>query len=1191
MPISLALRSILTLALLTFAVTAMASTATTKVAPTPQFRRYDTADGLPDSSISAIAQDPQGFIWVAAGSGLARYDGTAFKVWRHRSRDPASLPSDRLRTLFVDAEGRLWGGGDDGLTRYDPASDGFLHWRHDPATADSIGSNQVSSLAHSADGSLWVGLNDRAGGLDRLRADGRGFEHLRHDPNDPTSLASNKVYALLAEPDGRLWIATGQGLDLRLADGKLRHVRIEYPSGTAPSKDIYSLAHADHTLMIGTPAGPYRLDPDGVMRPLAPQMLSTAAVLSIQQDQRGRLWIGTIDGLYLRDTDGRYHHFAASPLLPHALPGSIGIRMLCDREGGLWIATEKALAYLAPDWDQFTRNSHRPDDPASLGTDDITAVAAAADGRLWIGGQRGTLDRLDPTTQTVEHLDIRPPIAQRTILAMREDARGRLWLTTLGGVLVLDHNHLARLKSPDSSYHLVQDEQGTVYTDTDGGGISVIDPDTLQAHPLPWPHNSAEHASIDDLRWYAQALWVASDTGLIRWSPGQPAPQFVPNVAHQFIRAMDFHGDEIWLASADGLSVYRWQHDQAQLVANYPLSQRDSFDDVMGLRVDGDGRVWLFTRSGLWRYDPGDDSLRSFGLEHGLADNFFGNDDPARTADGYLYLPSKNAVVGFRPEAIHDRQRKPAVILDALNVRRGDALTSLPLDGKPVTLGWRDRDFTVAARALSFIAPQRNVYRFRLEGLDNDWVDTGTRSDRSFIQLGEGDYTLRVQAAGPDGIWGELATPLHLHVDAAPWLRWWAWLLYALLLALPFASLLLAMRRRQQRRHQLELLAQQHQLANAASQAKTRFLAELGHEIRTPMTGVLGMAELLLTRALPAAEHGYAQAIQRSGEVLLTLVNGALDLARIEAGQLQLAHAPLDPRALLQDVAALQAGKAAAKGLALHVAIDEQVPAQVLGDAVRIKQILLNLSGNALKFTERGEVRLSAAVRQDGLLFVVADTGPGIDPRDQAKLFHRYEQLEGPQRSSGSGLGLAICRELVTLMDGTITLDSAPGRGSAFQVALPLPSIETTASPAPVAVATVVHGSARQILLLEDDPVIAEVIVGLLQDQGHCVIHAANGLQALQRLDLQHFDVALVDLDLPGINGFQWARLAHRQVQAASLPLIAITARSDGDEEALAREAGMIGFLRKPLSGAQLARALDAALAQRPTAVAPAVAH
>ena len=318
--------------------------------------------------------------------------------------------------------------------------------------------------------------------------------------------------------------------------------------------------------------------------------------------------------------------------------------------------------------------------------------------------------------------------------------------------------------------------------------------------------------------------------------------------------------------------------------------------------------------------------------------------------------------------------------------------------------------------------------------------------------------------------------------------------------------------------------------------------------------------------------------MQRSGGMLLKLLNDALDLARIEAGQLELEPVPFDPRQLLEDVAQLEQGLAHAKGIRFVLELADDLPAQLLGDAVRIKQILLNLANNALKFTEHGSVTLSAQRTDRGLQFSVSDTGPGISEASQARLFQRFEQADGPQRRAGSGLGLAICRELVDMMGGSIELESrlgarqhvprAPAAGRAG-------GVERRRRVAP-------SGRRYRLLLVEDDTIVAAVIRGLLEREGHAVVHVVNGLAALAELAHASFDAVLLDLDLPGVDGFQIARLIRQREHAGQhLPIVAVTARSGGEDEAKARAAGMDGFLHKPLSGEQLADALARVIARR----------
>jgi signal transduction histidine kinase/ActR/RegA family two-component response regulator len=586
----------------------------------------------------------------------------------------------------------------------------------------------------------------------------------------------------------------------------------------------------------------------------------------------------------------------------------------------------------------------------------------------------------------------------------------------------------------------------------------------------------------------------------------------------------------------------------------------------------------LFATQGLWRYEPVTGRFSSFGPQDGLRDSQFNTDTSAMLASGTIYAATKGGVIGFSPERLATQRPLPVapkVVLSAVTIHRAGRSETLPFDGHaPLRLGWRDADLRIEARMSSFVDPAANHYRFRLQGFDPGWVDVGVHGQREFAGLSAGDYQLDIRAAGPAGVWGSLAQPLRIHIEAPPWQRWWAWLIYAIALIVLAWACLRIWQRRMRQRHALQLIEQRSQLAEQASAAKTQFLATLSHEIRTPMTGVMGMAELLLTTPLDATQRGYTHAMQRSGAMLLKLLNETLDLARIEAGRLELEQVPFDPRQLVADVVQLEQGLAQAKRLYLEVELSEQLPPLLLGDVLRIKQVLLNLTSNAMKFTEHGGVTLRVAPVAGGVKFSVQDTGPGIAEASQARLFQRFEQVAGPQRHSGSGLGLAICRELVGLMEGSIELESRMGFGSTFHVRLPLDEV-LDVSPVLASPSAAAANATYSILLVEDDEIVAAVIRGLLERQGHRINYVGNGLAALAEISQHTFDVILLDLDLPGVDGFQIARLIRqREGGTRRTPLIAITARAGGDEERRSLQSGMDGFLRKPLSGEQLAQIL-----------------
>lgn len=1138
--------------------------------PTPQFRDYSVSDGLPSSNVFAISEDRRGVLWMATSSGLVRYDGTRFRVFRHDPRKPNSLASNYVSTVLIDHRQRVWVGGEGtGVALYRPATGDFRVWRHRDADPGSLAGDDIGALAEGTDGSIWVGM--LSSGLDRLLPDGR-IEHIGQGPARDGRLSSNIVLALKAGDKGDLWIGTLAGLDHRHADGRIDAVRF---AGLDTPPRVWGIDGLPGHLRLDTNHGLYRLDADGVARRMLSGVMPATRVLSSVRDRHGDLWVGTLEGLYWIGANGRHRFFPPRPEAQDGLPGTPIWKLMFDHEGGLWLATrDGGVGYLGPHWRQFTVFRHHPGETEGLSIDRVLAMAR--DGRdLLVGGKKGRLDRLDPSTGKVRHQ--RLDMGQDAVTALANAGGGDLWIGHSTGVLFEHDGHVRKVgvkAFPGGINRIVADASGDAYVSAPVGEVYRIDRRTLSVHKIRTWNGHAPDSDVTALVMHHGRLWRSSMGGLARLDAARGQLVDVPGIAPGRIFNFAFDDTGLWLVREDAMEHYRLDHGKATLDRRIGVAQHWPEISVVAMRCDAAGRVWLASHTGLWRFDPASGRFRDYGSQDGLPSPEFSGGALVQMPDGTVYSGTNRGVMGWNPDTVYDHPQMPRLMLQRMTVQRHGERHDLPLDGGPVDLHWNDHELHVVVRALSYIDPKRNHYRFRMDGLDTGWVNTGTRGERDFTGLTHGQYVLHVQAAGPGRAWASLPG-LHINVQRPPWNTPWAWVLYLMSMLGLLGMIVHLSRRRILQRHRIQLAEQARALAEQASAAKSNFLATLGHEIRTPMTGVLGMAELLLRSPLQERQRTYAETIRRSGTLLLRLVNEALDMARIEAGRLELDLAPLDPRALLDDVVQLETGVAQAKGLRLSSQVAAEVPCRLKGDALRVKQVLLNLVNNALKFTRSGSVDLDMAWVESGLQVSVRDTGPGVPQDVRARLFQRYEQADGPQRSSGSGLGLAICRELVTLMGGRIELAASGDRGSTFRVWLPLPVVTVEARRTD-ATPNDVHG-ARSVLLVEDDATVAEVIRGLLETSGHAVRHAANGLDGLVELEHGSFDVMLLDLDLPGINGFAIARmLREREGDGAQLPVIAITARSGGDEEEQARAAEMNGFLRKPISGEQL----DAALQQ-----------
>ena len=1160
---------------------------------TPQLplpRQLSVYDGLPSNRINALAEDHQGYLWIATRDGLARYDGVGYRVWRIGD----GLDDNVIWTVFVDRQDRVWIGTQNaGLAVLDAQRRTFTPYNRQ--THPQIASNDVWSITQTPDGDLWFGTAN--GGLHRLDGAGR-IEHFMPVPGDERSLPSASVTWLQVDRDGRLWVGTYHGVARwtgRDFDRMLQDVR--------PSAAVNGLVFdRAGDLWVGLSGGAWvhraaagRLEPMPWRDPVTRQ----PALSMLIEDSQGVHWLDARSGLAL-ERNGQVYDVPLYSNTSRGLVRPSWSSALEDREGGLWFAsTDTGLWHLPANWRNFTVLRRQIDDPASAANAFVYGVAPTGDGGLWVVGNGGVLDRVDPDTGRIEHR-LRAVCGDMLPYSVHEMRDRSVWIGCRGAVtrFVPATGEVRRWTQNDAEdpapadivQGIVQHGDGTVWLGAeDAIQQRAADGTILRRIVAGDGHGFETGSSLQALALGPDgAPWLATRKGLLMWNEGEGRFEPVPGGPDWHVFAFAFGADDtVWLGGNGILASYRWTG--VQLVAERTVDARQGLPTVApgGLVVDDLGVVWMATTRGLVRFDPQHERLRVYGVRDGLPSQEFSDYAFQPAARGYVGVGTADGLLLFHPRQVQVSERSPTLSISSISVRRGEDTVELP-HGPPILLRHDDRDLRVVARLLSFTDAHAHRYRYRLHGYDGDWVEVGATGERLFPRLPYGHYVLEVQARTADEDWAG-SQQLEFRVAKPWWLSGWAIAAAVVALLLLLWWIARNYRQRLKRRHAWQLAVHKRELAEQASLAKTRFLATLGHEVRTPMTGVLGMSELLAKTPLDDRQRGHVETIRRAGEHLLRLVNDALDLARIEADRLELDVQPFDLRALVDETIAFSAPLAQKKGLAFAGDVAADVPRWVEGDAGRVRQILLNLLGNAIKFTEHGSVRLDvAALSPLGVRLTVADTGPGLNEDQKQRLFRRFEQAEGVKttaRYGGSGLGLAISQELAAAMGGRIAVESTPGVGTRFSVELPFRATEAPAvrdvgdatAPAPL--------RSLSLLLVEDDATIAQVVEGLLEAHGHRVKHVAHGLAALSEIATQGFDAALLDLDLPGIDGLTLAQLMRQK--GFRSPLVAVTARADAEAEALALQAGFDAFLRKPVTGELLSAALATVVARGREPAAP----
>jgi signal transduction histidine kinase/ligand-binding sensor domain-containing protein/CheY-like chemotaxis protein len=1072
------------------------------------FEHLTMRDGLSMSTINSILQDSQGYVWLATEAGLNRYDGYKVRQFRRDPGNPHGLASDYVWSMAEDAQGDLWLATDGGgVVRWERNTETFQQFRHDPNQPQSLASDTVRALLIDSKGRIWAGTKDR--GLDIFDPRTGAARHYRHRDSDAYSLPSDAIGALYSDHEGQVWVGSDGGLSRydSVVDGFVTYG--EAMSAAKIRDPRVRAIREDHNgaLWIGTVNdGLARLDQNGsrftVFRHDAgdARSLSHDHVWAVLEDSAKRLWVATADGLDLFDQKSesfvRYGHDADNP---QSLRDGDVMSLYQDRGGVLWVGTREGGA---SHWNPRSWLLGHYFSEAFRGAQ-IASFADDGAGKVWVGTMGGGLIEIDGRNGSerrygADKSSEGPQLSDERVMALLNDHRGSLWIGTMSGGL--DRFDLASGKlrvyrstagdastlPADGVMSLYEDRFGTLWIGTFRGGLASIDPATDKI--TRYPYGAAAANSLSSSRASAIVedslgnLWIGTVGGGLnllerksgRFHTYRRDDRDPKSLSDDTVYALhiDPHGD-LWVGTAGGgldRVIGTSAKPQAVQFENQSGLRGMPSQVVYGIESDSEGRLWLSTNNGLARFDTRSHTVKIFHQVHGLQDDEFNINAHFRSSEGILYFGGNHGFNAFSPNLIASEGPAPPVVLTMVS-KLNQPLTAqdLPSATHPLALAYDDKMVTLDFSALDFTSPADNHYSYRLEGFDAAWIDAGTAHRATYANLDAGNYTFKVRASNADGIWSEDSLSIPVHVAPAPWNTLAARIVYCLIGLGVLAYLWRYQRQRRERelRYSRELehtvrirtheLEERNQQLQVLSRAKSDFVARMSHELRTPMNGVLGMTSLLLDTHIDRSQRRFAEAIHRSADSLLAIVDDVLDFSKIEAGRLQLESAECDLIEILEQTVEMLAARAATKGIELLCDSPPAKLPRVKLDAVRLRQVLVNLGGNAVKFTERGEVivRLISSGVADGSLNIrveVADTGVGIAPESQARIFDEFAQEDASttRRFGGTGLGLAISRQLIELMGGRLEVSSTPGKGSTFSFELSLPLADPASQmPAP----------------------------------------------------------------------------------------------------------------------------------------------
>jgi len=978
--------------------------------------------------VMAIAQTADGYLWLGTEEGLARFDGVSFTIF-DLSNTP-EIKNNVILTLYVDKENNLWIGTNDGLNRFRDGK--FTSF----TTQDGLSNNIVRGFCEDQNGTLWIATD--GGGLNAFK-DGKFTSYTTKD-----GLSGNKVMTVYGDREGNLWIGTYEGAGLsKFKDGKFT---------TFSKKDGLS----DHTvwtihedcesnLWIGTERGLNKFSNGKFTRFHPRDGLSSDIVKSVYEDHDGNLWIATFGGGLNRFKNGTFTSFT----MKDGLSNNIVRTIYEDKEGSLWIGTDGGGLNQVRDgkFTSLTTKEH-------LSSDSITTIYEDKHGSLWIGTFGGGLNRLNNGKVTT--FTQKDGLSNDFVYSIGEESEGNLWVGTYGGGL----NRFRDGKFPPFSMEqglsnnyvlsINEDKQGSLWIGTSHGELNRFRDGKFTSFVVD--EGLSNVAAIYEDR--QSRLWVGTTYGLNIFSNGQftpvtPRTGSVSDVVRVIYEDRD---GVLWIAGGRGLSRFK-----DGKLTSFDLKTALLNSAAFAILEDDSNNLWLTSRKGIFRVskkqlndfaDGMTDSItpQVYSTADGLRSNECNPGSPSafRTRDGKLWFATVKGVYSIDPNNIKLNPLPPPVAIERVSI---DGKSFSPLETAEVAPGTGDLEFEFTA--LSFMAPQKVKFKYKLEGFDREWIDAGTTRTARYTNIAPGEYRFRVIACNNDGLWNETGASFGFYLQPRFYQTSWFYTSIAASFVLLGLTLhWIRVRTLEHRKTELERLVdvrtkdllQTTRQLEEANRRRADFVSGVSHSLKTPLTLIRLYGETLLYGGEFSVEgrRGFYQIIIRESERLTHLVHNVLDFSQIDRDVKQYSFQEGDLASIVRESVEVYAQHLRRAGFTIEVDLATDLPS-IRFDAASLAEVVLNLLDNAAKYCNgRNHISVRLGLETPNAVLEIEDQGIGIRDSEQERIFEQFYRGPNTAVKGGYGLGLFLVKKIMSAHGGTIEVRSQAGQGSTFRLAFPL---------------------------------------------------------------------------------------------------------------------------------------------------------
>ncbi|SMG08530.1 hybrid sensor histidine kinase/response regulator transcription factor [Arenibacter troitsensis] len=1168
------------------------------------FFSLNVKDGLSQNYITCTTQDFEGFIWIGTRNGLYKYDGYHFEQINLKEK---GIQDNHINCLYRGSDQNLWIGTNKGPVLYDYQSGDLTPlFLENGALAKSI-----TTFFQQDKKNIWIGTGE--GQLLSYNIANNEIKKYSHPGfRNISSIGITNTNTLL------IGFKYGGLLTFSIKNEKFSVPKgYEQIGGTG----INSIIEAKpETFLVVTPKGVFLykhgVNPLEVQKLISPTNANALnSVISLLAVNNKHIWLGT-------DGHGILEYTIASgklePLRFEGLSPSFSVTsMFKARDNSIWIGTtNQGLKIVNPYKSQFNHWAFEKGNKTGLSSNSVLGLTEDSNGNIILAMDGGGITIFDPNSRKFEHY-FKNSEEKRVVNTVIQDKNNRIWAGTF--------NHGYHVSRLSSSYFLepltlaipkeienisvksfLRDKQDNIWIGTITGGIYLYDNKNGTIKKFKENNPLIQYAQPYCIYQSSDSkIWFGCYSGLYVYNPKDDSlKEFFPeNGSHfkQVISIEELDGDNLWLGTKTGLYNINRKYNKTTL---YTEKQGLPSNVVNSLLVDSSKFLWLGTDKGLSQFNPATKEFRNFGREDGIHGLEFNENARLKGSDGTLYFGNTNGVYFFHPNQIKTNPIPPEIVLTDFKINSEDVTTTndnvennRPINQvEEINLNHRQNFFTLHFTALNFTNPDKNQYKYKLMGFDQDWIFANNERKANYTNIPPGEYIFKVEASNNDGIWSIAPKTLKIIIYPPWWLTWWARILFVIITlgSLILVNTYVLKQIKLKNDLKIERLEKNNQIQ--LNEFKTKLFTNLTHELRTPLTMILSPLDKLINKETQGPEYkSQLLSIQRNAQNLLKLINEWLDYRKSTSTQPIIKAIQLDLVNFAQDIT--EAFKELATDKSMEIKFISQTPSIPCHfDPRAIEKVISNLISNAIKYSEAGSnitIQLgTSSSKLDGTsnaFFKIEDEGKGISLKKQELIFERFQSL-GENPSTSTGIGLALSKELVEAHHGKLEFTSIPQKGSTFTVNLPLGTAHFTEEQLSNSADQYTPTTTSQkqnhqieitphlnvinsfkvapdytVLIVEDEDEIREFIAKELADHFK-VLTANNGKDGFNKAVESMPDLVLSDVLMPKATGLELCKSLKTNLKTSHIPIILLTALSDEESQVQGLKEGAEDYITKPFS-------------------------